>query len=411
MTVWKKTFVSAFVAQIFSILGFSFAMPFLPFFIADLGIEDPGEQAYWSGIALAAAGLTFALFAPLWGILADRYGRKLMVCRSMFGGFAVLMLMSLARTVGQLIACRLAQGMVTGTIAASVALVASVTPQRRSGLTLGMMQAAVYIGATIGPFFGGFVADAFGYRASFRAGAILCLLGGLLIHFLAEERFDPIEARAKNEVSPGFRELFGIRGFFLAVGIMLGVQLANTLINPSFPLVIKEIVPQTDNINSLAGSVMAAAALAGAVSAALLGHIGDRLGKRPTLIACCLAASTAAVGHFFARSMPALFVARVAFGLAIAGMLPTANAMIHAAIDTRYIGKAYGAASSISMLGIALGPYLGGMLAHAAGLRAPFLATAAMQALMACAVFLAFRPAPCAARQTQDGAGDSSPNP
>ncbi len=391
MIAWKKTFASAFVAQVFSILGFSFALPFLPFFIADLGVEDKGEQAYWAGITLASAGLTFAIFAPIWGVLADRYGRKIMVCRSMFGGTAVLLLMSMVQTVGQLVACRLAQGALTGTMAASVALVASVVPQKRSGLTLGMMQAAVYIGATIGPFFGGIVADAFGYRASFRAGALLCLLGGLLVQFGTNENFVREEVENENSRASSFKDILLLKGFFLAVTIKFGVHLSNTLINPSFPLVIKDIVPASVNINSIAGTVMATAALAGAFSAAFLGHAGDRIGKRRVLVGCCLIACLASVGHFFARNLNHLFAARILFGLAVAGMLPAANAMIHAVIDARSIGKAYGLATSISVVGIAVGPFLGGYLAKNAGLRMPFLATAAMQVLLAVMVLVCFR--------------------
>ena len=85
MTAWKRTFVSAFIAQICSITGFSFAMPFLPFYIKDLGVTDPKMQTFWAGLCLGAAGVTFSLFSPVWGNLADRHGRKIMVVRSMFG--------------------------------------------------------------------------------------------------------------------------------------------------------------------------------------------------------------------------------------------------------------------------------------------------------------------------------------
>ncbi len=390
MTRWKKTFASSFIAQILSIIGFSFALPFLPFFIGELGVLESGDQAFWAGLALSAAGLTFALFAPLWGILADRYGRKLMVCRAMFGGTAVLLLMSIARTVEQLVIFRLMQGAVTGTIAASVALVASVVPDRRSGLTLGLMQTAVFVGTTIGPFFGGLAADAFGYRDAFRIGAALCLLGGLLVYFGTEESFEPPDKTDKTN-TPGFKSIFLLKGFFVAVLIMFAVRFSNTMINPSFPLIVKDILPSVKNLNSITGSVMASAALAGAVSAAVLGYAGDRLGHRIVLIACCAGASVSSLAHFYAASLNNLFAARILFGLAVAGMLPAANAMIYSIIDRRSIGKAYGLATSLSMLGAAFGPFAGGMLARGAGLRAPFLVTAALQILLAAVIFLFFR--------------------
>lgn len=389
MHSWKKTFVSAFTAQILSILGFSFALPFLPFFIADLGVTDTSSQAFWAGVVMGASGLTFAIFSPLWGLLADRYGRKLMVCRSMAGGTVVLLLMSYVQSITQLIICRLLQGAFTGTIAASIALVASVVPRKRSGFTLGMMQTAVFLGASIGPFFGGIVADAFGYRASFRFGALLCLLGGVLVYFGTEEKIDPHPA--ENEPpSEGFKSILMSSGFLIAVLIMFGVQFGNTLINPAFPLIIKDLLPSTQNLNSIAGSIMAAAALAGAFSAAVLGHAGDRLGHRRVLIGCCLAGGLAAGAHYWAFSLQALVTARVLFGLAIASMLPAANAMIHSIIDHRSLGKAYGLASSISMTGVALGPLVGGYLAKIAGLRMPFLVTAAAQLMIGLLILFYF---------------------
>ena len=388
MAQWKKTFISAFTAQVLSILGFSFALPFLPFFIGDLGVTGGGEQAFWAGMVLSAAGLTFALSAPLWGILADRYGRKLMVCRAMFGGALVLLLMSFVQTVGQLMVCRLIQGALTGTVAASVALVASVVPQKRSGFALGMMQTAVFIGAAVGPFFGGVVADALGYRASFRFGGLLCLVGGLVVYFGIHEVFTAPQQRQNNHNRPGFKQIFLLRGFFVAVLIMFCVQFSNTMINPSFPLIVKEILPNTKNLNSVTGCVVATVALAAAFSAGVLGHVGDKLGHRKVLVGCCLVACLGSAGHYWAYSLNQLIVARILFGLAVAGMLPAANAMIHGITDQASLGKAYGLATSLSMLGVAAGPFTGGYLASLAGLRVPFLTAAVVQLILGLLIIL-----------------------
>ena len=387
---WKSTFVFSFLAQILGILGFSFATPFLPFFIGELGVDDPGRRALWAGIALSSAGLTFALFAPVWGALADRYGRKPMVCRAMFGGSVALLLMSFAKTLPQLVAFRFFQGMFSGTLAASIALVASVVPQHRSGVTLGMMQAAVFIGNGVGPFIGGLAADAFGYRASFRVGAVLTLLGGLLVLFGTREDFVPRTTK-QRQGNPGFLAILLLPGFAISVIVMFGVRLSNSINNPSFPLIIESIVGKVPNLNSIAGGIIATAAIAAAVSSGLLGYVGDRIGRRPILIACCLGTSLACVGQFLAYSLGSLALARLLFGFTVAGMLPAANAMIHSIVDKQSIGKAYGLATSLSMLGTAAGPSIGGYLAMSQGLRVPFLVTASAQIALATMVFFCLR--------------------
>jgi len=388
MAPWKRTFVSAFIAQLLSIVGFSFALPFLPFFIGELGVTDSAEQAWWSGIVLSASGLTLSLFAPLWGILADRFGRKAMVVRAMLAGTVVMWLMSLVQTVGQLTVCRLLQGALTGTVAASVALVASVSPVHRSGFTLGMMQTAVFLGVSFGPLAGGIIADHFGYRTAFRIGALIIFGGGLLVYAGTHEEFKPPDPEEREQGEP-FRSILFRPLFLAAVFVLFVIRFANTLSNPSFPLIVKEILGTTRRLNSVTGSVVCGAALGGALSSALLGHFGDSWGHRRVLIGCSLIAAAASFAHTFADSIGYLFVVRMLFGMAAAGMIPAANAIIRRTIRDRHIGKAYGAATSLSTVGFALGPFLGGYLGRVAGLRVPFVASGLAQ-LAVLGVVLAF---------------------
>ncbi|MBN1553401.1 MAG: MFS transporter [Phycisphaerae bacterium] len=116
---WKRTFVFSFAAQFLSIVGISFCTPFLPFFVKEVGITEKGQQAFWAGIVLASGAVSYALFAPIWGIFADRYGRKPMVCRAMVGASIAVFLMSFAQSVSQMICLRVLQGVFSGTLAAA----------------------------------------------------------------------------------------------------------------------------------------------------------------------------------------------------------------------------------------------------------------------------------------------------
>jgi len=399
---WKRTFVFAFAAQFLSVVGISFCTPFLPFFVADVGVATGGEQAFWAGIVLASGALTYALFAPVWGILADRYGRKPMVCRAMIGATAAVFLMSFARNIPEMIFFRVLQGIFSGTLAASIALVASVVPKNRSGFALGMMQAAVFIGNALGPFIGGMTADHFGYRNSFRIGALLTFLGGMLVFFGIREGFTPPDRKTAAE-SPGFRKILLLPGFLIGVMILFSVRLSNSIANPSFPLIVGDIHKSLENLNSITGSIIGVAAIAAAAAAAILGHAGDKLGRKKVLVACCIGACLASVGHYYAHDLPTLFAVRILFGFSAAGMLPAANALIHEVVDPRSIGKAYGLAMALSMLGTAVGPTIGGTLAMKTGLRIPFLVTAGAQLLLIVLILLCLRKHRCRESTEEEG--------
>ncbi len=393
MVSWKRTFAAAFVAQIISIMGFSLAFPFMPFFLQDLGIVDQAEQAWWAGFLQGLAGITLAIFAPVWGILADKYGRKSMVVRSMLGGTCVMLAMSMARGVGDLVVLRLLQGTLTGTVSASITLVAGVVPERRSGFALGMMQAAVMIGNCVGPLMGGLVAGAWGYRGAFQAGAVVLLVGAVLVMFCCQENFDRQEARRQPGARAGIGQVLASGGFLAAVLVLVAVRLSNSLAGPMLPLLVKNVLGSARELlkNETTGMVIGIASLSGACGAGLLGHFGDRWGHRRVLICSSTLAALASVLTARVHSLPALYAVRILFGFAVAGMMPAANAFIRQASPSHSMGKAFGLAGSISMLGLAVGPFLGGWLARTYDIRVPFVATAVCQLAVVAIVFACVR--------------------
>ncbi|HRS83652.1 MAG TPA: MFS transporter, partial [Smithellaceae bacterium] len=130
-TPWRSTLVVMCVAQLLSIVGFAFVLPFIPFYIREIGVTDEKLVPVWSGILLAASSLTMTIFAPIWGFLSDRFGRKVMVERAMFAGAFITMAMGMIDNVYQLLVLRLISGAFTGTISASISLVSSVLPGTR----------------------------------------------------------------------------------------------------------------------------------------------------------------------------------------------------------------------------------------------------------------------------------------
>ena len=124
------------------------------------------------------------LSSPMWGAFADRHGRKPMLIRATLGGALMVVLMGFAQNAEQLVLIRSVQGLLTGVVSATSALVAASRPKEKSGESLGLIQTGIWVGVAVGPLIGGLVSEAFGYRASFWITGAALALAGVCSHFL-----------------------------------------------------------------------------------------------------------------------------------------------------------------------------------------------------------------------------------
>ena len=373
MSPWRRTLYATWAGQLFSMIGFSFVFPFMPRYLSHLGVPE-GNLELWSGMVTAATGLTMVVFAPVWGHFADRHGRKIMVLRSMFGGAIIIALTGFARNEWDVLILRTVQGMLTGTITASLALVSSVTPPERVGYSMGMMYAAVACGNSVGPLVGGVVVDHFGYRAAFMAGAALVGLGGALVSFFATEEFTRPPKREEGHLLP-FRRMLATAGFVAALLTLFQISFANSAPQPIFQLFVEKLYGFGKGLNTVTGLIIASTGVAAAVGAAVMGHYADGWGHKRVLMACMLLGGILTLPVCLVESVGGLLVLRIAFGLLSAGVMPSANAIIRQVMDKEHLGKAYGMMASVTCLGWGLGPLVGGAMAKQWGLGAPFVLT------------------------------------
>jgi DHA1 family multidrug resistance protein-like MFS transporter len=154
MELWRKNLYILWGTQFLAMVGMNLVVPFLPFYIRDLGVSDPDELARWSGLVFAGPFFLSFVATPLWGALGDRYGRKMMVVRALFGLALSQALIGLSQNVIQLFLFRILQGGISGFIAASLALVSTSTPRQHTGYALGLMQSSSAGGMVLGPFVG-----------------------------------------------------------------------------------------------------------------------------------------------------------------------------------------------------------------------------------------------------------------
>ncbi|MHB1131199.1 MAG: MFS transporter [Chloroflexota bacterium] len=396
---WRRNLAAVWAGQLLAMIGFSFAFPFIPLYVQELGIRDQHEVELWAGLLAFASGLSMAISAPIWGALADRHGRKAMVLRATLGGAALVAAMGLATNVQQLFVLRFLQGTVTGVTSASNSLVASFTPRERVGFALGAMQTSIFAGYSLGPLLGGVIADNIGFRYSFFLTGAMLALAGLVVLFFVHEgpRPTPKAGVAREPMFAGLGRITRMPAIVALIAVVFAIQASTNMVSPIFPLFVQALTPEARNVGSTVGFILGAGGVVSAFSAIIIGRFSDRLGHRRVLAICALGAGLSYLPQSMSTDPTQVLVWRACLGLFVGGMLPAAHALMVLRAPASAQGAAFGLTSTASSLAHAVGPLLGALLATQLGLRAVFIAAGTL--LLTTGLYAAsmrVRPAPLA---------------
>ncbi len=386
MQTWQRNLYTLWIAELVAIAGFSVVLPFLPYYVQDLGVRELEQVEFWSGLVFASQAIAMAIFSPIWGSVADHYGRKLMVERAMFSGAVILGAMGFVQNVQQLLVLRALQGCLTGTIAAATTLVASSVPRQRSGQALGLLQMAVYSGNSVGPLLGGLVADHWGYRAAFVVAGALLFLAGVMVAVFVHEEFEPPRRETgarRNDFWVGVKAAFRSRELLAVLSIEGMMRLGARIMGPVLPLFVQSLVPSQTRVASLTGLITGLGAATSAIGAVLLGRASDRLGYRKILWLCAIGMAVMYTPQFFVTTPFQLLIFQAAAGAAMGGGLAAMGALLANLSPEGRQGAVYGLDWSVVSAANGLGPMTGTAVAAGLGLRAPFLFAAGIYGLTA----------------------------
>lgn len=391
--MWRRNLYALWVAQTLTIVGFSLRTPFLPFYLKELGAETFASQALWAGLVNAGGALVMTVSAPLWGIVADRYGRKPMVLRAMFAGSLTIGLMGLATSPWQLLGLRFVEGAFTGTVVASTTLVASTTPRERMGFALGLMQTAVFSGASVGPLLGGILADQLGYRPSFAVAGSLLFIGGVIVLLLVHEEFSrPARGGGVEETrETPLRALLLGTAMLAVIGSMFVLRVASSAVQPIMPLFVERLAHSDAPLATVSGLTLGIAGLTSAIASVVLGRRADRIGHRPILIGAALGVGVLYLPMALVQSPAQLIVLQGLFGLAAGGVLPSANAIVAHLTPASRRGAVFGFSASATSAGGFIGPLAGAGIAAAVDIRWVFAINGALMLAAALWVIRALR--------------------
>ena len=381
MVHWKQNLAVVWVSQFLSIMGFFFAIPFAPYYIQELGVRDPVKIKLWVSLFGAAAPFSLAIFSPVWGALADRYGRRLTLLRANFGAAVVLALMATVESVEALIVLRLLQGLLAGTVTAAQTMVTSTTPENRSGTALGALSAAVYSGTMAGTFLGGIFADSVGYRYSFVGSAFLLLLAGVLIVVGTREDFVPPRPR-QEQPDPSSAVAVGIGQAVPLLVLTATMSFCRQYDNSLFPLLVQEIHGSIQGAAFWTGSISAVAGLAGFLAGIVFGQLADRVDPPRLAKAASLGTALFLVPHGLLQGLLPLFPTRFAMVFCAGGLEPVFQVWLAKVTSVERRGSAFGWAATARSFGWFAAPLVSGLVASGFGLRAIYFVGGAQFVLL-----------------------------
>ncbi|MGC6231937.1 MULTISPECIES: multidrug efflux MFS transporter [Hafnia] len=378
MESWKVNLISVWFGCFFTGLAMSQILPFLPLYVEQLGVHNHESLSLWSGLVFSATFMVSALVAPLWGSLADRKGRKLMLLRASLGMGVVIALQGMATNVWQLFALRALMGLTSGYIPNAMALVASQVPREKSGWALGTLSTGQICGVIAGPLLGGLMADHLGLRTVFFSTAAMMFVSFFVTLFLIKERRITVKKEDQLTGKEVFRSLPYPTIIIALFVTTLMIQLANASISPILTLFIRQLASDTSNIAFVSGMIAAVPGIAALVSAPRLGGLGDRIGTGRILVAA-LGFTVVLFGLMAWVTSPLqLGILRFMLGFADGALMPAVQTLLLKYSSDRVTGRIFGYNQSFMYLGNVIGPMLGSSVSAVLGFRWVFVFTAAL---------------------------------
>ncbi|KQZ78697.1 MFS transporter [Pseudomonas sp. Root562] len=381
---WRRNLAVCVFGSFTTLVSLSMLLPFLPLYVQQLGVTSQADVVQWSAVAFGATFFGTAITAPLWGRLADRFGRKPMLVRAAIGMAIVMSLIGLARDVTDLVVLRLVAGLIGGYASASIVMIGSQVPREKAGWALGVLSTGALSGNLIGPLVGGFLPQWVGIRGTFFVGGAMIALAAVTTIALIREDFNRARdgaRRVDNNQAPDERSRWPVIGALLLTAMM--VLLANMSIEPIITVYIGHLGVALDEQARIAGVVMACSALGSILTAARLGALADRVGSWNVIIGCLLLTGLLMVPQAYVTQWWQLAVLRGLMGMSIAGLLPAIAKLIRHSVAEHNTGKILGYLQSAQFSGQVIGPLIGGQIGAHFGLHQVFLLTAALLVLCA----------------------------
>jgi MFS family permease len=377
MEMWKRNLYVCWFGLFVGGVGMSQLAPVLPLYIKHLGIDNTALIEQFSGIAFGVTYIISAIFSPIWGQAADKFGRKPMILRASLGMAITIFSMGFAQNVYELIGLRLLQGVVTGYSTACITLIATQTDNAHAGWALGTLSTASIAGSLLGPIIGGYIGENLGLQNIFFITGTLMLIAFITTALFVKESF----TRQDKKVH-GIKEVWStIPNKSLTIVIFVTffvLTLSLYTIEPIVTVYVTQLSPNTSHVALLAGLAFSVTGLANIIAAPKLGKISDKIGAQKVMLAALVVAGLIYIPQAFVKDPWQLIVLRFLLGLATAGLNPSVYTLVKKITPDSLTGRVMGFSISAGYLGVFGGSILGGQVAAYWGIRYVFFVTSAL---------------------------------
>jgi len=361
---WERNVWALALVVFIAFVGFQFFSPFLPLYVIELGVTEPRRVALWSGALTAVTPAVSGLLGPLWGRLADRVGRKMMMIRSLVGFVIIVAAMGLVTSVTQLLILRVLQGVIAGFSVFAMALASVSCPKDKVPVAIGRVQGAQLLSVAVGPAAGGYVASHFGLRYAFFVTAGMCAIAlvGLILLFKEGRPRDAGDTGPARERSFTLRDVLGLRGFPLVLGLLFIGQFIDRGLSLLVPLKVATL-PDVTRIAATSGEIISLAAICATGSALAAGRLAQRWPPERLLLIGLLVGGLPCALMALAPGWQSLMLLRCLTGLCLGGALTLAYSLGGMLVSSERRGAAFGWLALSVQAGTAASPLVSGGLA------------------------------------------------
>lgn len=372
----KKVLPVLFIIMFLVMVGFGIIIPVLPFYA-----EELGASAADLGLLMAVYSLMQFIFAPVWGRVSDKIGRKPVILIGIFGLSLSFFLTALSTELWMLFAARIIGGFLSAANMPTVmAYVADITSEEDRGKGMGIVGAATGLGFIFGPAIGGMFTR-FSIDTPFYVAGTISLLTFFLVIIILKESIHYSNEKEAVQQKASFKNIFTGQ-----LSILYFLQLFISLSLAGLEATFAYFAAERAGLDAVSlGYIFMIMGLASAAVQGSMGKLTKKFGEKRIIQAGIV---VSAVGFFlilFTQNFTTAAIFLAIFGVGNGVIRPSVSSLLTKMSQVGH-GTATGYLSSFDSLGRIFGPVLGGVL-YSYHIGLPYLSGI----LLSVVAFLLFR--------------------